>query len=248
MSTEEAQKIIDDFFTAYPGIKNFVEKEQEKAKKRGYTETAWGRRRYIRHITEEPYEFTYNELRPVDFNPLLTVKSEVYTEVSQERKEEMLQKLLSAKNYYNKKRLIAEFEKEGISVIENTKNIEDAKRQCVNAVVQGSAADITKIAMIRLGTNEELKKLGFRMLFPIHDEVLAECPFENRKRCAELMSQIMIDSAKPNIDVPMKCDVEGFFYWYGPDVDLDSDDEATLKQYNDFVLNGLYKEKSMYTD
>ena len=58
----------------------------------------------------------------------------------------------------------------------------------------------------------------------------------------------MIDSAKPNIDVPMKCDVEGFFYWYGPDVDLDSDDEATLKQYNDFVLNGLYKEKSMYTD
>ena len=74
-----------------------------------------------------------------------------------------------------------------------------------------SAADITKRALVAIGNNEELKQLGFKQLFPVHDEVIAECPFENRKRCAELMSQIMIQSAKPNIDVPMKCDVERIF-------------------------------------
>lgn len=70
---------------------------------------------------------------------------------------------------------------------------------------------MTKIAMIKLGTNEELNQLGFKMLFPVHDEIIAECPFENRKRCAELMSQLMIESGQEKIKVPMKCDVERIF-------------------------------------
>lgn len=41
-SVEEAQQIIDDFFNAYPAIKQFTEETQAKAKKNGYTETAWG--------------------------------------------------------------------------------------------------------------------------------------------------------------------------------------------------------------
>lgn len=43
MSVEEAQKLIDDFFEAYPAIKQFTQEAQEKAKKLGYTTTAWGR-------------------------------------------------------------------------------------------------------------------------------------------------------------------------------------------------------------
>ena len=70
---------------------------------------------------------------------------------------------------------------------------------------------MTKIAMIKLGTNKELKELGFKMLFPVHDEVIAQCPFENRKRCAELMSQLMIESGQEKIKVPMKGDVERIF-------------------------------------
>lgn len=42
MSIEEAQKLIDDFFNAYPLIKVFVEEKQKEAKIKGYTETAWG--------------------------------------------------------------------------------------------------------------------------------------------------------------------------------------------------------------
>lgn len=102
---------------------------------------------------------------------------------------------------------------------------------------------MSKRAMILLGTNEELKQLGFRMLFPVHDEVIAECPFENRKRCGELMSQLMIQSGAGTIKVPMKCDVTKSFYWYGPDV-LDVDDEQTMKQYNDYNEKGVYSERA----
>lgn len=69
---------------------------------------------------------------------------------------------------------------------------------------------MSKRAMILLGTNEELKQLGFKMLFPVHDEVIAECPFKNRKRCGELMSQLMIQAGAEKVSVPMKCDVERF--------------------------------------
>ena len=108
-----------------------------------------------------------------------------------------------------------------------------------------SAADMSKRAMILIGQNKELKELGFRMVFPVHDEIIAECPFKNRKRCAELMSKLMIESGKDKIDVPMKCDVEIFAYWYGPDISPE-DDEQTLKQYEDFLKTGLYKDASEY--
>ena len=108
-----------------------------------------------------------------------------------------------------------------------------------------SAADMSKRAMILLGTNKELKELGFRMLFPLHDEVIAECPFENRQRCGELMSKLMIQSGAGTIKVPMKCDVEKFFYWYGPDVS-DEEDDITKQQYEDYTTKGIYKSREEY--
>lgn len=73
-------------------------------------------------------------------------------------------------------------------------------------------------------------------------EIIAECPFENRKRCGELMSQLMIKAGEEKIQVPMKCDVSMFFYWYGPDV-LDIDDEQSIKQYNDYINTGKYTDR-----
>lgn len=67
---------------------------------------------------------------------------------------------------------------------------------------------MSKRAMILIGQNKELEQLGFRMLFPVHDEIIAECPFENRQRCGELMSQLMIAAGAEKISVPMKCDVD----------------------------------------
>lgn len=245
-SVEEAQQIIDNFFDAYPAIKIFVEKEQAKAKERGFTETAWGRRRYLKHIQSEPYEYKYNDKRKVDFNPLFTSTGVINKQVSQDIKDLYNAKLEKA-NYYTKTKIIEQAEAEGISILNNQGFIAEANRQVVNSIIQGSAADMSKRAMILIGQNEELKSLGYRMLFPVHDEIIAECPFEHRKRCAELMSQLMIQSGADRISVPMKCDVECFQYWYGPDVSTE-DTEITALQYKDYNETGKYYDEDYYKE
>lgn len=55
----------------------------------------------------------------------------------------------------------------------------------------------------------------------------------------------MIQAGADKICVPMKCDVEKFFYWYGPDVE-DKDDDITLKQYNDYMTTGKYYDREHY--
>lgn len=246
-TTEEAQKIVDDFYEAFPTIKQYTEKVQEDAKKNGYTTTAWGRRRYLKHIQDEMYEFKYNDNRQVDFNPLFTSTSAINKEVPQEIKDAYISQLELAKSSFKRNKIIEDAKKEGINIYNNQSFIAEALRQCLNSVIQGSSADMSKKAMILLGTNEELKSLGFRMLFPVHDEVIAECPFENRKRCAELMSKLMISSGADRISVPMKCDVEAFFYWYGPDVAME-DSDITKKQYEDYMNTGIYKDEEYYKD
>ena len=100
---------------------------------------------------------------------------------------------------------------------------------------------MSKRAMILIGQNQELKDLGFKMCFPVHDEIIAECPFENRKRCGELLSSLMIQAGAEKINIPMKCDVTACFYWYGPDVSLDNTEKA-LEQYNEYITTGKYSE------
>ena len=217
---------------------------QENAKRDGYTTTAWGRRRYLVHIQDEPYSYKYNERRRVDFNPLFTSTSVINRKVPQDIKDKYNDELSKA-NYYKQTKIIEKAQEEGIDITNNQSFIAEALRQCLNSVIQGSSADMSKRAMILLGQNEELKQLGFRMLFPVHDEIIAECPFENRKRCGELMSQLMIQSGADRIKVPMKCDVEKFFFWYGPDVS-DIDDDLTMAQYNDYMTTGKYKEREDY--
>lgn len=173
-TVEEAQKIIDDFFESYPLIKTYTEEQQKLAKQRGYTITAWGRRRYINHIQLEKYEYKYNEKRPVDFNPLFTSKSVVQKEVSQDIKDEYNTKLEKASSYERRK-IIEQAKKEGIDITDNSGYLAEAGRQVLNSIIQGSSADMSKKAMILLGTNQELKDLGFRMLFPVHDILCKLC-------------------------------------------------------------------------
>ena len=167
----------------------------------------------MKHIQDKPYEYKYNDNRIIDFNPLFTSTDEINKEVPVSVQDNYTSMLNNA-SYSTKQKIIEQAEKDGITITNNQSFIAEALRQCLNSVIQGSSADMSKRAMILLGTNEELKSLGFRMLFPVHDEVIAECPFENRKRCAELMSQLMIQSGADRVSVKMKCDVEAFFVWY----------------------------------
>ena len=132
-----------------------------------------------------------------------------------------LDRLRGMKKRAEKLNLIANAKKyDHIIIKDNGAKIADATRQCVNARIQGSAADLTKLAMIELHNNEELRELGFRMLIPVHDEIIAECPEKNAKRCAELLAQTMSRAAERVLEMPIKCDVEVTRAWYGEEVKL----------------------------
>ena len=109
---------------------------------------------------------------------------------------------------------------EGITIKENELKLADATRQCVNSRIQGSAAEMTKLAMINIYNNNRLKELGFRLLIQVHDEVIGECPKENAKEAFDLVSKIMIQSAEKFISFPMKCDVTVTDRWYGDEIEI----------------------------
>jgi DNA polymerase-1 len=221
-STEKAQQIYDDVLNKFSGLKAFKEESEANARKYGYVETVWGRKRRLPTMQLPYYEFEYEDgALPEDFDPLSSDIDETITgEVPQYLCEDYTNRLLNAKTYKQRKRIKDEIAAKGIIIKDNTKKIGDTTRQVVNARVQGSAADLTKLAMIKLYNNQELRDLGFKMLIPIHDEILAECPKENAKRCGALMEQMMIDAAKDLI-VPISCDAEYTEQWYGEPIEFE---------------------------
>lgn len=86
-----------------------------------------------------------------------------------------------------------------------------ALREAINAPVQGTAADILKLAMLKLPTVLQQSKLGARILLQVHDELVLECPQETLHEVAGLVQQVMQD-AYPLV-VPLKTDVKSGPNW-----------------------------------
>ena len=215
---EEARELSKALFDAFPKMKQYIEETKEKVKKIGYTTTLWGRRRYLEYITKDKYEYKYGVNRPINFDPMLDSDDDGSTEVSQDIKD-YYNNLLDKANFTKRKQIIADAARQGILIEDNGYWIAESERQVVNSIVQGSAADMTKRAMVALYRNEELNRLGFRLLMSVHDENIGECPKENVKRVTELLSEIMI-AANNKCCVKMKCDAEVSEVWYGPSIDL----------------------------
>ncbi len=80
------------------------------------------------------------------------------------------------------------------------------ERMAINMPIQGTAADIVKIAMIRV--DERLRSEGFhaRLLLSVHDELLLEVPVEEVERLAEMVRATM-EGALP-LDVPLTVDIK----------------------------------------
>lgn len=86
------------------------------------------------------------------------------------------------------------------------------ERIAMNAPIQGTAADIIKIAMIRV--NEELKEKGLRsrLLLQIHDELLVETHKDEIEEVSKIMLNQMINAA--NLLVPLEVEVKQGSNWY----------------------------------
>lgn len=101
----------------------------------------------------------------------------------------------------------------------------EAHRQCLNAVIQGTAGDIMKKSMVELWRNEEFRRLGGRILITVHDELICEAPKENAIRCGEILSNTMKRVGEEALGLPMKCDIEITERWYGADISDELVDE-----------------------
>lgn len=214
VSTQKAQEIYDKVLKAFPALKRFMDKSQTMARELGYVDTAWGRRRHLTDMQLEPYEFTSNGKMQAGFDPL-SFNKEVSNEISPKLKKEYTDKLSKAFGYQKKLQIIQEADQRGIKIKDNSSFIAQAERQCVNARVQGSAADLTKIAMIHIDQDPELQKLDFHLIIQVHDEVIGECPEENALKVKDRLEYLMVHAADELLSIPMKCDIDITRNWYG---------------------------------
>ncbi|MBN2270082.1 MAG: DNA polymerase I, partial [Sedimentisphaerales bacterium] len=88
-----------------------------------------------------------------------------------------------------------------------------AERLAVNTVIQGSAADLIKIAMVAIQRKIDAEKLPVKMVLQIHDELVFELPTKEADRHAEWIAEKMTTAIK--LDVPMKIDITLGPSWLG---------------------------------
>ncbi|MFZ0118361.1 MAG: DNA polymerase I [Pseudonocardiaceae bacterium] len=140
ISTEEARELMDEYFTRFGGVRDYLRTVVEKARMDGYTATIMGRRRYLPDL-----------------------------------------------------------------VSDNRQRREMAERMALNAPIQGSAADIIKVAMLRVARALRLEGLRSRMLLQVHDELVLEVA-EGERPTLEALVRREMAAAYP-LDVPLEVSV-----------------------------------------
>ena len=86
-----------------------------------------------------------------------------------------------------------------------------AERMATNAPIQGTAADLIKIAMVRMSRALEARRLRSRMLLQVHDELLFEAP-EDEVLALEALAREIMESAM-TLSVPLKVDIKAGGDW-----------------------------------
>ena len=147
VSRYEAKDYIENYLTNYAGVRRYMKDVVENARQNGYTETMFGRRRYI------------PELKSSNFN----IRS-------------------------------------------------GAERIALNTPIQGTAADLIKLAMIRVETALNQHFPEAKLLLQVHDELIVECPEEIATEVAGLISREMEGIAALN--VPLMAEAKFGKSWY----------------------------------
>jgi DNA polymerase I len=147
-------------------------------------------RKEARHFLDQYFE-TYPKVRDYIGDTIRQANEQGYVETLLGRRR-FFPELQNAKLPYNQRQAV--------------------ERAAINAPIQGTSADIMKIAMINL--HDELRKGGYRsrMLLQVHDELVLEVPEDETTRVVELICQVM-ESAY-SLNVPLQVDVELGPDWY----------------------------------
>lgn len=92
----------------------------------------------------------------------------------------------------------------------NIRNREE--REAINAPIQGTAADIMKIAMLKVPQALGESGLSAKMLLQVHDELVLECPDDELRETASMVRKVMRQAY--DLDVPLQTDARSGPNWY----------------------------------
>ncbi len=140
IGVKEAKEFIETYFKTYPGVAKYISDIVENGRKKGYVETIYGRRRYLKDI--------------------------------------------------------------------NSRNVNVRKfneRNAVNAPLQGSAADIIKIAMINIAKRLDKEGLKSKMVVQVHDELVFDVVKEELEKVMQIAQEEMNNVVKLNVPLIADC-------------------------------------------
>lgn len=236
-TVEEAQQIINDFYKQFPKVKEWTEKTEKDAKVTGYVEDLWGRRRRLPDILLPKYTVKSTKTS-TEFNPILYTLGKV-NDSSAALVESYKKKLSKVKSRNDYQKIQQEAERDGIYIVDNGAFISQAERQCVNARIQGGAASMTKVCMRKVFDDEELNRLGAKLVLQIHDEVIVECPKQNAEAVMSRLTYVMKTSVADKVQVPFKCDGYIVNCWYEDDFG-----DILKQELQKLIESGTSKEES----
>ena len=82
----------------------------------------------------------------------------------------------------------------------------------LNTPIQGSAADIIKVAMVKFYNRLNEENLKAKLILQVHDELIVDCPEDEEEKVLEIMKDVMTHAVDLKVD--MKIDVNSADNWY----------------------------------
>ena len=86
------------------------------------------------------------------------------------------------------------------------------ERMAMNAPIQGTAADVIKLAMVRVYRRMKAEGLQAQLILQVHDELIVECPEDEKERATAILGEEMLAAA--SLKVPLLADVHEGKTWY----------------------------------
>jgi DNA polymerase I len=201
-----AAQFIRAYFAGYPGVSAFLERTIAECRKNGFVTTILGRRRLIRGMESEGKPLPPQPCEEEPLFPMADAGSEL--EGAERSGGFQPPNSTSAANAINVAPAAGSRRYGGDNVLRQRSL---AERTAINTVVQGSAADLIKLAMINIHRRLRRERLAARMLLQIHDELIFEAPPEEIDPLVRLIKEEM--SGVLPLTVPLKVDIKTGLNW-----------------------------------
>ena len=218
ITVEECKAILETFYQMFPNVKAFTEGNEQMARDLGYVEDYLGRRRHLPDINLPEIVVEADRKVAVNGDIFFEEVPNILNVYDEEISQEWLNEYNNTRGKNKKAKFKESAKNAGVRVIDNGAFISKTLTQCTNARIQGGAATLTKKAMVQIYNNKRLMELGFKLLIPVHDELLGECPKEHAEECEKLLVESMIAAGKPECSVSMGVDTYCVKNWYADEV------------------------------